>query len=149
MLQIDLGLGDSVWPAPQICTYPALLDFPAPTIMAYPREAVVAEKFEAIVVLGSRNSRIKDFFDLHHLANHFGFDRAILAESIRRTFERRGTPIPADEPIGLTQAYWENPSRAVQVEAFARRAKLIVGMTRRLRKSCECCHPARLGAAVG
>ena len=128
MLQIDLGFGDSVWPAPQVCNYPALLEFPAPTIMAYPREAVVAEKLEAIVVLGDRNSRIKDFFDLQELANHFGFDRETLTESIRRTFERRGTPIPAEEPIGLTLAYWGNPLRAVQVEAFTRRAKLTVSM---------------------
>ena len=62
-LQIDMGLGDSVWPVPHPCSYPALLDFPPPEVLAYPREAVVAEKLEALVVLGDRNSRIKDFFD--------------------------------------------------------------------------------------
>jgi hypothetical protein len=67
ILQIDMGVGDAVWPAAQWCTYPTLLDFPAPEVLAYPREAVVAEKLEATVVLGDRNSRIKDFFDLHHL----------------------------------------------------------------------------------
>ncbi len=70
-LQIDMGLGDAVWPAPQICTYPTLLNFPPPDLLAYPREAVVAEKLEAMVVLGDRNSRIKDFFDLHYLAHRF------------------------------------------------------------------------------
>ncbi|MFA5890439.1 MAG: nucleotidyl transferase AbiEii/AbiGii toxin family protein [Actinomycetota bacterium] len=123
-LQIDIGLGDSVWPAAEPCAYPSILDFPAPLVLAYPREAVVAEKLEAMVVLGDRNSRIKDFFDLHHLASRFEFDRATLAESIRRTFERRHTPIPADPPIGLTDDYWENPSRPAQVRAFARRAGL-------------------------
>jgi hypothetical protein len=126
MLHIDMGLGDAVWPEPQTCSYPTLLDFAAPEVLAYPREAVVAEKFEAMVVLGDRNSRIKDFFDLHFLATHFAFDRATLAEAVRRTFERRHTPISADEPIGLTQAYWENPSRPAQVRAFARRARLVV-----------------------
>ncbi len=77
-----------------------------------------------MVVLGDRNSRIKDFFDLHHLASHFEFDRATLSETIRRTFERRRTPIPAEDPLGLTAAYWENPSRPAQVRAFARRAGL-------------------------
>ncbi len=123
-LQIDMGLGDSVWPAPQSCEYPALLDFPPPSVLAYPREAVVAEKFEAMVVLGDRNSRIKDFFDLQYLASRFEFDRATLSEAVRRTFARRRTPIPTDEPIGLTPAYWENPSRPAQVRAFARRAGL-------------------------
>jgi Nucleotidyl transferase AbiEii toxin, Type IV TA system len=125
-LQIDMGLADAVWPDPQLCIFPTLLDFPAPKLLAYPREAVVAEKTEAMVVLGDRNSRIKDFFDLHHLASCFEFDRATLTEAVRRTFERRGTPVPAEDPIGLTLGYWENPSRPAQVRAFARRAGLEV-----------------------
>lgn len=125
-LHIDMGLGDSVWPAPLSCAYPVLLDFPAPNVLAYPREAVVAEKLEAMVVLGDRNSRIKDFFDLHYLARSFEFDRATLTGAVRRTFERRQTPIPVEAPIGLTLACWENPSRPAQVRAFARRAGLAV-----------------------
>ena len=125
-LQIDMGLGDSVWPAPEACTYPTLLDLPAPRLFAYPRVAVVAEKFEAMIVLGERNSRIKDFFDLHHLASQFEFDRATLAEAVRRTLARRKTPVPAGDPIGLTPEYWDNPSRPTQVRAFARRAGLAV-----------------------
>lgn len=125
-LQIDMGIGDAVWPAPRTCTYPTLLGSPAPVMLAYPKEAVIAEKFEAMVVLGDRNSRIKDFFDLHYLASRFEFDRATLAEAVRRTFERRNTPLPAEDPIGLTPAYWENPSRPAQMRAFARRAGLDV-----------------------
>lgn len=125
-LQIDLGVGDDVWPEPQPCVYPTLLDFPAPELLAYPREAVVAEKLEALVVLGNRNSRIKDLFDIHHLALRFAFDRATLTEAIRRTFERRHTPISEDPPIGLTRAYWDLPSRPTQVRAFARRARIEV-----------------------
>lgn len=71
-LQIDIGRADAVWPLPTRQVYPALLDFPAPEVLVYPREAVVAEKLEAIVVLGDRNSRIKDHFDLDHLAGRFG-----------------------------------------------------------------------------
>jgi hypothetical protein len=125
-LQIDMGRGDSVWPPPRSCMYPALLEFPPPRVLAYPREAVIAEKLEAMVVLGDRNSRIKDFFDLHHLASRFEFDRESLAEAVRRTFARRRTPIPTEQPIGLTLTYWENASRPPQVRAFARRAGLTV-----------------------
>jgi len=126
VLQIDMGLADAVSPAPGTCAYPTLLDFPAPELLAYPREAVVAEKLEAMVVLGDRNSRIKDFFDLHHLATRFEFDRATLTEAVRRTFERRQTPLPERPPIALTRAYWDNPSRPAQVRAFARRARIEV-----------------------
>lgn len=55
-------------------------------------------------MLGDRNSRIKDFFDLHHLASRFEFDRATLVEALRRTFARRRTPVPAEEPIVLRSA---------------------------------------------
>lgn len=55
VLQIDMGVGDAVSPAPALCAFPTLLDFPAPRILAYPKEAVIAEKFEAMVVLGERN----------------------------------------------------------------------------------------------
>jgi hypothetical protein len=87
---------------------------------------MVAEKFEAMVVLGDRNTRIKDFFDLHHLATQFEFDRATLVEAVRRTFERRQTPIPEQQPIALTREYWDNPSRPAQARAFARRARIAV-----------------------
>ena len=76
------------------------------------------------MVLGVRNSRIKDFFDLYHLAQGWEFDRVKLSDSVRRTFARRRTPVPRDEPVGLTAAYWQNPSRPAQVRAFARRARL-------------------------
>ena len=56
-----------------------------PPVLAYVPDAMVAEKLEAMVVLGQRNSRIKDFFDVQHLAEHRGFEGAVLVESIRRT----------------------------------------------------------------
>lgn len=121
VLQIDMGVGDTVSPAPALCAFPTLLDFPAPRILAYPKEAVIAEKFEAMVVLGDRNSRIKDFFDIYYLAGHFGFDRAVLGKALRQTITRRGTPVPGDVPIALTAAYWENPTRPAQIRAFSQR----------------------------
>jgi hypothetical protein len=125
-LQVDVGVGDAVWPEPRISRYPALLDAPSPEVYAYARETVVAEKLEAVVVLGDRNSRLKDFFDLHMLATTHAFDRKSLSEAVRRTFARRQTPISEEPPIGLTAQFWENPSRPGQVRAFARRAGISV-----------------------
>lgn len=67
-LQVDIGTGDTVWPAPRRIVYPVLLDDATPRVFAYSRETVIAEKAEAMVTLGIRNSRIKDFFDIHYLA---------------------------------------------------------------------------------
>jgi len=60
-LQIDVGAGDAVTPAPVETDFPTLLDFPAPRVRVYPVYTVVAEKFEAIVSIGERNTRMKDF----------------------------------------------------------------------------------------
>lgn len=59
-VQIDVGIGDAVTPAPERLEYPTLLDFPPPVLLSYTRETVIAEKVHALVLLGVRNSRMKD-----------------------------------------------------------------------------------------
>ena len=125
-LQVDVGVGDVVWPPAAQGHMSCLLGMPEPQIFTYSPNSVIAEKLEAIVVLGDRNSRIKDFFDIRYLAEHRSFDRATLAEAIRRTFAQRKTPVPQEVPFGLTEAYWETPGREVQVRAFAARSGLEV-----------------------
>ena len=73
-LQVDIGFGDAVFPPPAVVRYPTLLDLPAPEIRAYPKEAVIAEKFQAIVALGRGNSRMKDYADLYTMAKDYGFE---------------------------------------------------------------------------
>jgi hypothetical protein len=46
--------------------------------------------------------------------------------AVRRTFERRGIPIPEVPPIGLTPEFWSQLGRDAQVKAFAPRARLEV-----------------------
>jgi predicted nucleotidyltransferase component of viral defense system len=104
-VQIDIGFGDAITPAPKQIDYPALLDGPAPRLRAYPVETVVAEKFEALVMRGIANSRLKDFYDLWLIASTFTLDQSSLTEAVQRTFERRGTPLPSAPPIGLTDAF--------------------------------------------
>lgn len=125
-IQIDVGVGDAPWPLPVSRAYPTILDFPAPNLQAYERESVIAEKLEAMVTLGLANSRIKDFFDIHHLATRNSFDGALLTEAVRRTFERRKTPIPDKIPIALTGDFWEATERVQHIRAFARRARIDV-----------------------
>lgn len=70
-LQIDVGFGDAVTPDPRELELPTLLDQPSPVLRTYPRETVVAEKFQAMVFLGIANSRLKDFFDMCKLASDY------------------------------------------------------------------------------
>jgi len=63
-MQLDVGIGDVMVPGPVEIAYPTLLDMPAPRLKGYPRETAIAEKFEAMVKLGTLNSRMKDFYDI-------------------------------------------------------------------------------------
>lgn len=82
-IQIDIGFGDAVTPQATEVTYPSLLDFPSAVVKAYPPETVVAEKLEALVTLGLRNTRMKDFFDLWVIARTFAFDGVTLSAAGR------------------------------------------------------------------
>ncbi len=86
----------------------------------------MAEKLEALTVLGMLNSRIKDYYDLALLARLYSFNGALLIEAIRSTFGRRGTAVEAN-PVGLTDAFSSDPARAVQWRAFVRRSRLDSG----------------------
>jgi len=119
-IQIDLGTGDAVTPGPVDADFPTLLDFPAPHVRAYPIYTVVAEKFEAMVTLGVRNTRMKDFFDLRFLAGRFAFDGATLHKAIRATFERRQTELSVS-PHPLSDAFAAEAEKQTQWAAFLRR----------------------------
>ena len=123
-IQIDIGFGDSIFPAPIDIDYPTLLDMPSPHIKAYPIETVIAEKIETIVSKGVINSRMKDFYDLRILSQEFEFDGGNLSNAINATFERRGTSIPNDRPIAFTEEFYANPDKQLQWQAFLRTSKL-------------------------
>jgi predicted nucleotidyltransferase component of viral defense system len=120
-VQIDVGFGDVVTPAPQEADYPVLLDLPAPRLRTYPRETVVAEKFEAMVKLGIANSRMKDFYDLWVMARDFEFEGTLLSHAINATFERRGTALPKEVPLALTEEFSSDAGKKAQWSAFLRR----------------------------
>jgi len=123
-IQVDIGFGDAVIPQPEIVEYPRMLDFPAPRVRVYPREAVVAEKFQAMVILGIANSRMKDFYDIWMLARQFAFDGSKLSAAVRATFDRRQTPIPPEPPLALTVAFHDDRTKQTQWSAFLQKGKL-------------------------
>ena len=123
-VQIDIGFGDVVVPAATIETFPVLLAHPAPRILVYPKEVVIAEKLEAMISLGETNGRMKDFFDVFVLAKRFEFEGRVLTGSIRATFERRGAPLPESVPRVLTEAFLSSPERRVLWRALIRRGRL-------------------------
>jgi hypothetical protein len=123
-LQADVGFGDAITPPPEEIEYPTLLDQASPRLKAYPREAVVAEKYQAMVILGMANSRMKDFFDLWILATRFEFQGPVIAKAIRETFARRHTALPNIAPLALTAEFAEDNDKSKQWSAFLLRGNL-------------------------
>ena len=123
--QIDIGFGDAVTPGPVEAVYPVLIaDFPAPHLRTYPIYTVIAEKLHAIEMLGMTNSRLKDYCDLSVLLEREDLDPAILVSAIAATFTRRGTALPAELPIGLTDEFANDASRQALWTAFLRKNEL-------------------------
>jgi hypothetical protein len=83
-------------------------------VKIYPREAVVAEKFQIMVALGIANSRMKDFSDIWTLARTFPFDGKTLDEAIAATFERRHTVLPTTPSLALTSEFSEDRAKQAQ-----------------------------------
>jgi predicted nucleotidyltransferase component of viral defense system len=117
-LQVDVGIGDVVTPDPLEIEFPTLLSFPAPRVRAYGREAVIAEKLHAMVVLGLVNSRMKDFFDLWTIATSCAVEGTVLRDAIAATFPVRRTGIPPKEPVAFSKAFATEGEKTAQWSAF-------------------------------
>lgn len=127
--QVDVGLGDAVYP-PEVEIVPGgLLGLPVASVRAYTPYTTVAEKLEAIVILGYANSRTKDYYDLFQLPRLIAFDGPMLVESIRRTFARRATVIPALSPEGLSDEFAGEALQATRWRAFLAKGRLPVAET--------------------
>lgn len=151
-LQVDIAFEDVVEPQPEDAVFPTLLSLPAPRVRIYPREAVIAEKFQIMVALGIANSRMKDFSDVWTLAQTHQFEGPKLKNAIAATFARRKTPLPAVPPLALTAEFSEDRAKQTQWEAFARRGRIEAGKyTLRdvIRLLCDFLMPPTVAAATG
>lgn len=99
-LSIDFGFGDSIFPAPQELPFPNILaDTPTASLLTYPLETVIAEKFQSMAELAGQNSRMKDFFDVYNILMNYTFDQDILAQAIQKTFLNRNTLVNSDSVL--------------------------------------------------
>lgn len=123
-VQVDVGIGDAVTPSPEWMDYPGLLHLPRARLRVYSRGSVVAEKLHAMVLLGAKNSRMKDYFDLRALAREGALDPDRLAEAIAATFARRKTAVPHGVPSGLNEEFANDATSQAQWKAFLTRNRL-------------------------
>ncbi|MTJ09921.1 MULTISPECIES: nucleotidyl transferase AbiEii/AbiGii toxin family protein [unclassified Anabaena] len=123
-LQVDIGFGDVVTPDAKEQIIDTILNVPKPILRIYPRETAIAEKFQAMVDLGIKNSRMKDFYDIWFLCKDFEFQGDLLCQAIGNTFKRRKTEIPAKEPLAFTQEFSNAPEKQTQWKAFLKKSNI-------------------------
>jgi hypothetical protein len=126
-VQLDFGVGDALTADPEEIDYPTILaSLPCPRVRAYPREASVAEKFQAMVALDDRNSRMKDFHDLWVLSGALSFDGAALGRAISACFARRQTALTPEAPGCLTPAFYQDAALAARWRSYLASSAVLV-----------------------
>ena len=125
VVQVDVGFGDAVTPAPEVADYPVLLnEFPNPRLRIYPRYTVVAEKLDAIISLGMTNTRMKDYFDIWMILRKSELNPEVLRSALMATVKRRSTLMPEKLPLGLSDEFAQNKNKNVQWNAFLTKNQL-------------------------
>jgi len=122
-IQVDVGFGDVVFPRPVKIDYPRLVNSNHQIrLSAYTIETVIAEKLQAILVLGELNSRMKDFYDIYTFLNHSKVNPKVLKEAITQTFKNRNTPLNLESTV-FTPDFWQDQNRLKMWKAFLRKIK--------------------------
>jgi len=123
---VDIGFSDKLVNQVELIKFPQVLDdFEPPLIKIYPLEAIIAEKFEAIVKLYEVNSRLKDFYDIYFLSITKNFEISILHNNLINTFNNRSTSIESRKNI-FSDKFKSNISMEKKWQAFLRTNKLYV-----------------------
>jgi predicted nucleotidyltransferase component of viral defense system len=123
VMQVDIGFGDVVTPAPTRMDYPTLLAMDSPQVQAYSIETIIAEKFEAMIDLAQLNSRMKDFYDVYRLLQGEKYEESTLNQAIFNTFTWRQTVAEPTHSI-FTDAFATDPKRTGQWKAFLNKSGL-------------------------
>jgi len=92
-IKSDISTGDVITPAAVMYSYKLMFENRTIPIWTYNLETLLGEKIETIVVRGTANTRMRDFYDVHIIlsqeANNLKYD--VLKEALRATSEKRGS----------------------------------------------------------
>lgn len=121
---IDIGFSDNLINKIEEINFPIFLDkFESPKVNIYPLEAIISEKFEAIVKLYEANSRLKDFYDIYFLLKSKNFNISKLNENLFNTFNNRKTLILDRNKI-FSNDFKNNEIMGKKWESFLKTNKL-------------------------
>lgn len=119
-LQIDMGFGDVIDGGAVERPYRTLLGNRDFSMSTYSEEAAAGEKLEAVVSLGTINSRYKDLYDLYDLLILSNVDESKIANAAAKTFMNRRTTVPIT-PRSLTDERWTSDEMNDDWDRFLKR----------------------------
>ena len=92
-LKIDLTTGDVITPKEVEYSFTLLFEDRSISVLAYNLETVLAEKLETLLVRGTANTRMRDFYDIYALetTQSLNIDRSLFREAFTNTSQNRGT----------------------------------------------------------
>lgn len=105
IFHLDVSFANAITPHEIRFSYPTMFHRESFEIQGYTIETTIAEKFQAMVVLGQINGRIKDFYDIWTILEHVDISGNILVDAIKSTFECRRTILPVTIPIALSDDF--------------------------------------------
>lgn len=92
-LQVDVNVGDPMVPGATPTEIPPVLPGPGPTVLAYPRAMVIAEKLVTALQRGAASTRWRDFADLYLMTLAEPDDAQQVVPSIAAVARHRGVPL--------------------------------------------------------
>jgi hypothetical protein len=123
-MQLDVGSGDEVVPRPSSLILPTLLEQPAPDLLCYSPYTSIADKLDAMNLLGMANSRMKDYFDIAYLSRCMEFSGTEMCNAIASCCERRETALSADLPDGLAESFGKVEQTRTRWQGFVSKSGL-------------------------
>lgn len=110
LLALDLAFGVPLVPGPQLRAVPTTLD-PSITIpvYTYPLETIMAGKVASILFHAARNTRFKDYFDLHALARTQDFDGATLEAALVAICQMEGLALDSTNVVFASPTFLTDP----------------------------------------
>jgi predicted nucleotidyltransferase component of viral defense system len=92
-LKVDITTGDAITPREIEYQLSLMFEDRAISVLAYNLETVLAEKMEGILVRGTTNTRMRDFYDVYILTTlqRGNFDLSVYAKALHNTAEKRGS----------------------------------------------------------
>ncbi len=123
---MDVTVGDRITPREIEMSFPSLFGNTATTLKSYNLETLLAEKLNAILVMGVANTRMKDFFDVHSiwqmLANEISVETLSIAISETANFRNNAAVLNEASEIlrsikdsEILAEYWQRYQKTFSV----------------------------------